>query len=569
MGCEIDDLILWETSRREVPPRPEDPARYPESDARRWYDQEFAAWIAPRPALPLPPAGGPRGKRVVAVLPFRHPYWTEYERGLRTEAARAGIRLEIRVVDWDGERQSRVVDELAAAPPDLVVFVPADTLTATDCVKRLSAAGVPTIASNQGLEEEAYAHVLSWTGPDDWGQHRLLARRFSEFLGGTGGYCIISHKPGTSAYSARVWGLRTELSRVAPDMRCLDVRFTEFDRERSRLAVLSWLDGYGGDLKGIVSADDSYPMEGVNRALAERGREDVVRVANGATKRGFGYVKGGSLKAVTYQSPEMDGALAMRTAVDWFSGLVVEPIRCLPAYIVTAAEVDSFIAEDRGLEDERGEELCRMIAEGRLDDLRWYFDDLERRLADERILGADYFRGFTMELLAGLLNLAKTFDLDAVAFFGGYEMLFKGLFHQKSPAAALLWLRDSSVALLDALLERRPRSTSLVDQLISYAELHYAEPIALKTIAERFGLSAAYLGTVFKERTGNSFSRYLNELRIGKAKDLLQAGRLKPKDVAKAVGFAEGNYFCAVFRRLVGVNPSEYPSIARQGMADF
>ena len=559
MPGNIDDLILWETTRREIPQRSDDPSIFPETDARRWHDTEFAGWNADKGAVPPSPGNGPKGKRVVAVFPFSHPYWVEYERGLRREAARRGMELELRNVEWDGERQSRAVDELIASRPDLVVFVPVDSSSATDCLKRLSASGIPVIASNQALEEEAYAYVVSWTGPDDWGQHRLLARRFAEFTGGKGAYCILSHRPGTSAYLARVWGLRTELARIAPELRCLDVRFTEFDRERTRLAVLSWLDHYGGALTGIVSADDAWPLEGVNRALAERGRQDVIRVANGATKRGFGYVKDGSLKAVTYQSPEMDGELALRTAADWFSGLVVEPIRYLPAYIVTAAEVDSFIAEGRGLEEAHGEELCRLVAEGRLDDLRWFFEDLERRLADERIVAADYFRGFTMELLSGLLNLAKTYDLDAVAFFGGYEMLFKGLFQQKSPAAALGWLRDSSIGLLDALLERRPHSTSLIDQLISYAELHYAEPIALKTIAERFGLSAAYLGIVFKERTGNTFSRYLNDLRIAKAKILLQGGRMKPKEVGKAVGYAETNYFYAVFRRLVGVSPAEYP----------
>jgi len=201
---------------------------------------------------------------------------------------------------------------------------------------------IPVIGSNQALEEEAYSYILSWTGPNDWGQHRMLARCFAEAMEFKGGYCIVSHRPGTSAFNARVWALRTELNLIAPEMRCLDVRFTELDRELTRIAVLSWLDAYGPVLRGIVSADDSFPMEGINKALSERGREDVVRVANGATKRGFGFIREGSLKAVTYQSPEMDGALAMRTASDWFSGLVVEPIRYLPVYIVSAGDVGFF-----------------------------------------------------------------------------------------------------------------------------------------------------------------------------------------------------------------------------------
>lgn len=558
MDGDITELILWEGSRREPPPRPEDPAAYPETDPRRWYDAEFAGWGADKSGLPPSPGSGPRGRRGVAVLPCSHPYWADYERGLRAEAGRCGLNLEVLNLEWDGERQSRVTDELVASRPDLVIFVAADPLGATDCLRRLCRAGIPVVASNQTLEEEAYRYVVSWTGPDDWGQHRLLARRFAELLGGEGAYCIVSHRPGTSAYLARVWGLRTELARVAPRMRCLDVRFTDFDRERTRLAVLDWLDRFGSELRGIVSADDSFPMEGINRALDEGGRRDVLRVANGATKRGFAFVREGSLAAVTYQSPELDGRLAVRTASDWLSGLVVEPLRYLPAYIVTEAEVDAFIAEGRGLEDARADTLCRMIAEGRLEELLWFFDDLEGRLARERILDADYFRGVGIDLLSGLLNLAKANDLDAVAFFGGYQMLFKGLFHQKGPAGVLGWLRQSSVSLLDALLARRPQVASLVDRLVSYAELHYREPLALKILSDRFGLSAAYLGTLFKEGTGMTFSRFLNEVRVGRAKELLASGAMRPVEVGREVGYAEHNYFSAVFRKLVGVSPSEY-----------
>ena len=83
-------------------------------------------------------------------------------------------------------------------------------------------------------------------------------------------------------------------------------------------------------------------------------------------------------------------------------------------------------------------------------------------------------------------------------------------------------------------------------------------PLALKTIAERFGLSAAYLGKLFKERTGNTYSRYLNELRIMKAKVLLLEGELRIKDVAKAVGFSETSYFHAIFRKIQGLSPQDY-----------
>jgi len=550
--------MLWDPDLSSIPPRPDDPSRHPETDPRRWYDAEYVGWHTPRHSVPTAPPGGPRGRQLAAVLPYAHPYWTEYEQGLSSEAARQGMDLRVLNSGWDNERQASIVTELISVRPDLVVFVPVEPFLATECFHRFAEAGIPVIASNQSLEADAYASIVAWTGPNDWGQHRLLARHFAALMHEEGGYCIISHKPGTSPYLARVWGLRTELGLVAPGITCLDVRYTELDRERTRLAVLTWLDRYGDRLKGIVSADDAAPVEGIMRALAERHREDVVCVANGATRRGFEFLKNGTLKAVTYQSPVMDGMLAVSTAADWFAGIAVEPIRYLPSRIVTPDEADSFLAARRGLESPPGEDLCRIIAEGQLDELERFFDDLERRIGDSHDMSVDYFRGLMLEMLAGLLNLARTHEVDGVALFGGYETLYRGLAKREKPVESLGWVRGVAIELLDGLIAGGKLSSSLVERLITYTELHFADPLALKTIAERFGLSAAYLGKLFKERTGSTYSRYLNELRVRKARAMLESGQTSLKDVARAAGFSDAGYFCSVFRKLAGIAPNEY-----------
>jgi len=119
-------------------------------------------------------------------------------------------------------------------------------------------------------------------------------------------------------------------------------------------------------------------------------------------------------------------------------------------------------------------------------------------------------------------------------------------------------VRGASVEMLDALVTGGKLSASLVERLITYTELHHTDPLALKTIAERFGLSATYMGKLFKERTGNSWSRYLNELRIRKAKALVAGGELRPKELARMVGYTDAGYFLAVFRKLTGASPQEY-----------
>ncbi len=553
----------WEQRNKIIPVRPPDPRSFPETDPRYWYDEEFAGWRTPKQGLPRSPGNGPEGKRLFVFCQGNHPYWIEYERGLKREAEKFGFLVKVHFADWDQETQSVAFTKALEEQPDLIIIAPVEPEGGSECIRSAHERGIPVIASNQVLENDTYSLVVAWTGPDDWGQHRLLARHFAKAIKRPGGYCLITHKPGTSVYLARTWAVITELSSIAQELRLLDMRFTGFNREVTRRTVDEWIDRFGNDLVGIISADDSLPQEGINRAVAERGREDIVRMANGATRKGLGFIKNGTLAAATWQPPELDGALPVRIAADWFWGLKVEPITYLPSCIIAPDNVESFLTEGLVFEDFHGEDLCRMILEGSLEEIKGFFEDLKERLKNERFVGEEYFGGFAIELLSDILNLAKARGIDVLSLTGGYEMLYKGIFQQETISKAMDWLQHLALKIVQYLMDSHQLSGSLVDRMYAYIALHYAEPIALKTLSYHFGLSAAYLGKVFKENSGLSFSQYLNELRITKAKELLVSGKKKIKDVAVEVGYSDANYFHSIFKKITGSSPTDYFSSSK------
>lgn len=543
---------------KEIPPRPSNPRSYPESDKRYWYDEEYAGWRTVKYPLPLSPGDGPKGKRLEIFCQGRHPYWLEYMKEAKKEAEKENFMVNFHFSDWDQEVQTNTFIEVLRTNPDMIIFAPVELSGGSECIRLAYEKGIPVIGSNQVLDDESYARIIAWSGPDDWGQQRLLARHFASQLERQGGYCLLTHQPGTSTYLARTWGIISELAAVAPHLKLLDKQFSGFNREQSRRVVHQWIEKYGPQLVGIVSADDSLPQEGINRAIVECNREDIVRVANGATRRGLGFIRTNSLSAVTWQPPAIDGSLAVKIAADWFKGFRVDPITYLPVRIITMENVDSFLIEGLGFEDFHGEDLSRMILEGDLEAIVGFFDDIKRRVVNEQIVGEEYFGGFAIELMSNLLTLADKKGWDGVSFAGGYEMLYKGLFQQPTVSRSLDWLYNLAVKMVERLMETKQLSGSLVDRLNVCIELHYNKPISLKTLSDHFGLSAAYLGKVFKESIGVSFSRYLNQYRIEKAKKLLSSGNMRTKDVAEAVGYADSSYFYTTFKKFTGTSPSDY-----------
>lgn len=91
-----------------------------------------------------------------------------------------------------------------------------------------------------------------------------------------------------------------------------------------------------------------------------------------------------------------------------------------------------------------------------------------------------------------------------------------------------------------------------------YIEEHYQEDISLGTAAAIVNISPVYLSRLFKKNEGINFLDYLNQYRILVAKDLLKNPKCNVIEVAEKSGFNNTKYFSKIFKKNVGITPSEY-----------
>lgn len=559
-----------------LPPRPLHPELLPEEDPGHWYDKEFIGLGVvklPLPALPvlnkhynlnqpiysytkdkLPP------KKVGIFLPGFHPYWLDYKNGIEKEAVKHNIQVTFFYSDWDPDLQKTMIYESLDHPFDAYIIIPVEPEQGEECICKLYESGIPIFGSNQQLTLEGYKRIIAWSGPDDWGQSRLLAREFIKHIDRKGGYCILTHRPDSSVYEARLWGVVTEIKLLAPDLKLLQTAFTKFNREITKNIVKDWIQKYGSDLIGLISADDNITMEGIVSALEETDRLDIVCVANGTTKRGLGLLKSGFIRALTWQPPEMDGAFAIRNVIDWFKGLKPSDITYLESVIITKNNYENFIDNEMVYEDLHLDDLQRMIIEGHLQEISGYFENLKHRVIIESRNDSSYFGGICLEIFAIIWQLGISKGINLIHVVEGYENLYKNFFMNEKIINVIEWTKTLCFLLVEHLILTHQIGGTLVDKLISYIDLHYFEPLSLKTIANQFSMSPAYLGRVFKEQIGKAFSDYLNEYRLEKAKDMFSKGNIKVKDVAKLVGFSDYNYFSYKFKKYFGINPQDFCS---------
>ncbi|MCA1292934.1 AraC family transcriptional regulator [Paenibacillus sp. alder61] len=107
----------------------------------------------------------------------------------------------------------------------------------------------------------------------------------------------------------------------------------------------------------------------------------------------------------------------------------------------------------------------------------------------------------------------------------------------------------------------KPEFTELqqrVYRIVEYLNGHYAGPLRLEEIAERFFISTTYLCRIFKQTTGFTVVEYLTYVRVREAQALLVRTDWKITKIAEEAGFDSIAHFGRVFKKITGRSPLQY-----------
>ncbi|WP_320123076.1 AraC family transcriptional regulator [uncultured Sphaerochaeta sp.] len=84
--------------------------------------------------------------------------------------------------------------------------------------------------------------------------------------------------------------------------------------------------------------------------------------------------------------------------------------------------------------------------------------------------------------------------------------------------------------------------------------------LSTQALSETLHCNSDYLGRIFHQSYGMTISSCIHKTRVHYAQTLLLKNTMNVNDIALASGFSDPGYFRTVFKRMVGVNPSEYRS---------
>ena len=110
-------------------------------------------------------------------------------------------------------------------------------------------------------------------------------------------------------------------------------------------------------------------------------------------------------------------------------------------------------------------------------------------------------------------------------------------------------------------VKRLTDNSSLRSSVYYYVLHHISDPITVSELADHLYMSRSHLSTVFKKTYGLDLNKYIHQIKIDKAEDLLKDRSKTITQISGYLGYSSSSHFCRVFKQITGITPNEFRRI--------
>lgn len=192
-------------------------------------------------------------------------------------------------------------------------------------------------------------------------------------------------------------------------------------------------------------------------------------------------------------------------------------------------------------------------------------DDIFGKISSMR-LGSKSTQMICAELINIVNKICKDTGIEIAKLYTAEDIPYNLIQKYETLMDIKAWvvnLYDKLISMLK-LMKLESGLSNITKKAVEYIHRNYSSDFSLKDVADFAGASSSYISRLFKEECGIGFAEYLNHVRVEQAKQCIENGELKLKEIVSSVGFNNYNYFFKVFREVTGMTPLEYEQSCRE-----
>lgn len=186
-------------------------------------------------------------------------------------------------------------------------------------------------------------------------------------------------------------------------------------------------------------------------------------------------------------------------------------------------------------------------------------DHIFRKISREKDVSLEQLRMLSLNLLLTGIRKMPFMQFQLNEYLGKNIFSLESISKFKTIEQLKNWIFNILKSMNELMLkDNLPEKRDVIEEAKEYIRKNFDQDISLNDISERFFINPSYFSQLFKKKTGKTYQNYLIEMRVARAKKLLDETDLKIYEICALVGYSDANHFNRIFERVEGVKPSEY-----------
>ena len=182
-----------------------------------------------------------------------------------------------------------------------------------------------------------------------------------------------------------------------------------------------------------------------------------------------------------------------------------------------------------------------------------------QKIAESEKMSIKDLQIFTVSLILCGIRQMPSLQYQLNEFLGRNILSLENVSKFQSIEQMQNWIINVLFGMFDLKLkEKMLEKKDVIEEIREYITKNFDKEISLKDISERFFINPSYFSQAFKKKTGETYQNYVTNLRIARAKKLLEETDLKVYEVSEMVGYPDTKHFSRVFEKVAGMKPTEY-----------
>lgn len=230
-----------------------------------------------------------------------------------------------------------------------------------------------------------------------------------------------------------------------------------------------------------------------------------------------------------------------------------------PESLVYYGEIRDILKTPPYIAVEDVKELERCMNEMDSEGLSRIVESIFRKIGRLEYLSPEVLQAIAINLVLSGISKMPFMQLQLNEYLGKNILSLDNIAKFQTMEQLKNWIINVLQGMNELMLKQSlPEKRDVIEESKEYIVRHFHQDITLNDISERFFINPYYFSQLFKKRTGITYQKYLTNIRVSRAKKLLEETDLKLFEISEMVGYGDVNHFRRVFEKYEGIKPNDY-----------